>query len=188
MERVGHLRENRVTAIILAGGKSSRFGKDKATFRVASHSLTFYQYKKLKKIFKSVYISTKKDKFEFKAKKLFDRNRSYLPIFSLVNAIKKFNNIFVIPVDVPLLSENSIQKLLKKRAISNNSPFIGVYNRKELKKLQQNIKSGNYSPRIGKKSITIKEEELLNLNYYQDYKKNRVKIEKAVIKFLKKNS
>ena len=80
------------------------------------------------------------------------------------------------------------KKLLKKRAISNNSPFIGVYNRKELKKLQQNITSGNYSPRIGKKSITIKEEELLNLNYYQDYKKNRVKIEKAVIKFLKKNS
>ena len=49
-------------AIILAGGKSSRFKKDKSRLKI-DKSLTYHQYKKLKKIFKKVYISSKKDKF-----------------------------------------------------------------------------------------------------------------------------
>ena len=178
VEKVGLLKENKIVAIILAGGKSKRFKKDKSRLKIGDKSLTYHQYKKLTKIFKKVYISSKKDKFDFKAKIIYDKQKEYLPIYSLINLIQKFNNIFVIPVDVPLLSIKSIKTLLKTKTITSNSPFIGVYSRKDLPKLKQNIKNKNYSPRIGKKSFNFSELELLNINYQKDYLKHKFKIKK----------
>ena len=178
---MGLLRENKIVAIILAGGRSKRFKKDKSRLKIGNKSLTYHQYKKLKKVFKKVYISSKKDKFDFKAKIIYDKQKEYLPIYSLINLIKKFNYIFVIPVDVPMLSIKSIKKLLKTKTITSNSPFIGVYSKKDLPKLKQNIKNQNYSPRIGKKTLSLDEKELLNINYKIDYKKNRFKIKKSCL-------
>jgi len=165
-----------ITCIILAGGKSSRFKGDKSRLKIGSYSLTYHQYKKYSKLFKKVYISTKKDKWEFKSKIVYDSYKEYLPIFALIKLIQKFHTIFIIPVDVPLLSEKSIKKLLKTKTITCNSPFIGVYTKRDLKYLKENIKKCKYSPRFGKKCIKIDEKELLNLNYKKEYKKNRFKI------------
>ena len=176
---MGHLIDN-IPAIILAGGKSSRFKKDKSKLKI-DKSLTFHQYKKLKKLFKNVYISSKKDKFDFKAKIIFDKQKEYLPIFSLINLIQKFHTIFIIPVDVPLIKLKSIKKLLKTKSITSNSPFIGIYNYKDLKKLKQNIKQKNYSPRINKLTIEFEDIELLNINYQKDYKKYKWKIKNEFI-------
>ena len=178
VEKVGLLKENRVVAIILAGGRSKRFKKDKSRLKIGNKSLTYHQYNKLKKIFKKVYISSKKDKFDFKAKIIYDKQKEYLPIYSLINLIKKFNYIFIIPVDVPMLSIQSIKKLLKTKTITSNSPFIGVYSKKDLPKLKQNIKNQNYSPRIGKKTLKLSKLELLNINYQKDYRSNRFKIKR----------
>ena len=54
VEKVGLLKENKIVAIILAGGKSKRFKKDKSRLKIDDKSLTYHQYKKLKKIFKKV--------------------------------------------------------------------------------------------------------------------------------------
>ena len=175
------LKETKIPAILLAGGKSSRFGKDKSRLKLTNKSLTYHQYKKLKKLFKKVYISSKKDKFDFKANIIYDKQKEYLPIFSLINLIKKFHTIFIIPVDVPLLSKNSIKKLLKNKAITSNSPFIGIYTYKDLKKLKTNIKNKNYSPRCGKKTLKIDDTELINLNYKKEYIENIYKIKKDVV-------
>ncbi len=180
VEKVELLRENKIVAIILAGGKSRRFKKDKARLKIGDKSLTYRQYKKLKKIFKKVYISSKKDKFDFKAKIIYDKQKKYLPIYSLIGLIQKFNNIFIVPVDVPLLSIKSIKTLLKAKTITSNSPFVGVYSRKDLKKLQQNIKNKNYSPRIGKKELNISDLEALNINHKEDYIANRYKIKNQI--------
>jgi len=181
--KVEHLKgtKKRVVAIILAGGKSSRFGKDKAKLKIGSYSLTYYQYKKLKKIFKKVYISTKKDKFCFKTTLIYDKQKQFLPILSLINLLQKFHKIFVIPVDVPLLKVTSIYKLIKLETITSNSPFIGVYNYRDIKKLKENIKKGNFSPRIGKKGLEFEEKELLNLNYKNDFKKWKFQIKKELL-------
>jgi len=168
-----------IPAILLCGGKSSRFGKDKSRLKITNKSLSYHQYKKLNKIFKKVYISTKKDKFDFKANTIYDKQKEYLPIFSLISLIQKFHTIFIIPVDVPLLKIKSIKQLLKTKTITSNSPFIGVYSYKDLKRLNQNIKSKNYSPRIDKKTLDIDENELLNINFKKDYKQNRFKIKKG---------
>jgi molybdopterin-guanine dinucleotide biosynthesis protein A len=177
VEKVGLLKENKIVCVILAGGKSSRFKSDKSRLKIGSKTLTHYQYKKYSKIFKKVYISSKKDKWGLK-NIVYDKYKLYAPIFALIKLIQKFNYIFVIPVDVPLLSQNSIKKLLKTETISCNSPFIGVYSRKDLKFLKNNIKKGNLSPRFGKKCIKIDEKELINLNYKNEYNKYRFEIKK----------
>ena len=68
----------------------------------------------------------------------------------------------------------TIKKLLKEKAIIHS--FLGVYTYKDLKKLKQNIKNKNYSPKIGKKEIKLDKKELMNLNYKNEYLKNRYKI------------
>ena len=171
---MGLLKENKIPAILLAGGKSSRFGKDKSRIKINDKSLTYNQYKKLKKIFKKVYISSKKDKFDFKAPIIYDKQKEYLPIFSLINLLKKYHTIFILPVDVPMLSYKTIKKLLKEKAIIHS--FLGVYTYKDLKKLKYNIKNKNYSPKIGKKEIQINKKELINLNHKKEYLKNRFKL------------
>ena len=172
--------KSNITAIILAGGKSSRFGKDKSRLKLTNKSLTYHQYKKLKKIFKKVYISSKKDKFDFKAQIIYDKQKEYLPIYTLINLIQKFHTIFVIPVDVPLLSTYSIKKLIKHKAIAHS--FLGIYDYKDLKKLKNNIKNNNFSPKIGKMTIKLQTEELINLNYKKDYKKYKRKIKVSYAK------
>jgi molybdopterin-guanine dinucleotide biosynthesis protein A len=179
VEKVGHLIENKITCIILAGGKSSRFKSDKSRLKIGSKTLTHYQYKKYSKFFKKVYISSKKDKWGLK-NIVYDRYKLYAPIFALIKLIQKFNKVFIIPVDVPLLNQNSIKKLLKTKTITCNSPFIGVYSRKDLKFLKQNIKKGKFSPRFGKKCIEIDEKELINLNYKNEYNKYRFEVKKSL--------
>jgi molybdopterin-guanine dinucleotide biosynthesis protein A len=174
---VERLKENRITCIILAGGKSSRFKSDKSRLKIGSKTLTHYQYKKYSKLFKKVYISSKKDKWGLK-NIVYDRYKIYAPIFALIKLIQKFNYIFIVPVDVPLLSKNSIKKILKTKTITCNSPFIGVYSRKDVKFLKQNIKKEKLSPRYGKKCIKIDKKELLNLNYKNEFHKNKFKIKK----------
>jgi molybdopterin-guanine dinucleotide biosynthesis protein A len=178
VEKVGHLIENKITCIILAGGKSSRFKSDKSRLKIGSKTLTHYQYKKYSKFFKKVYISSKKDKWGLKNRIFYDHYKIYAPIFALIKLIQKFNNIFIVPVDVPLLSKNSINKLLKTKTITCNSPFIGIYTKKDLKFLKQNIKKNKFSPRFGKKCIEIDKKELLNLNYKKEFNKHRFKIKK----------
>jgi len=178
--KVGHLRENKIVCVILAGGRSSRFKADKSRLKIASKTLTYYQYKKYSKIFKKVYTSSKKDKWGLK-NIVYDRYKLYAPIFALIKLIQKFNYIFVVPVDVPLLSKKSIKKLLKTKTITSNSPFIGVYSRRDLKFLVQNVKKNKFSPKFGKKCIKINEKELINLNYKSEYQKYKFKIKKGFL-------
>ncbi|NPA55804.1 MAG: NTP transferase domain-containing protein [Epsilonproteobacteria bacterium] len=171
-----------IAAILLAGGASSRFKKDKSRLKILDKSLSFYQYRKLSKLFKKVYISTKRDKFDFRANILYDSYRQYLPIYALRRAILKYHTVFVMPVDMPLVSLDSIKQIIKSQAIVHS--FFGVYTYKDVKKLNQNIKNNNFSPKIDKKTIAITQDELLNLNYQKDYLHNKFRIKKHLREFV----
>ena len=64
-----NFKKNSLCCVILAGGKSSRMGRDKALLPFRGFdSMTEYQIDKFKNHFKKIYISTKnRDKFHFKA-------------------------------------------------------------------------------------------------------------------------
>ena len=109
-----------ITCVILSGGKSSRMGEDKSLLPFStSKTLIEYQYQRLKPYFKDIYISSKTDKFDFIEKDflILDENKDiYSPILALDTIFNKFKNqkIFIITVDTPLVTIESISRLIKE--------------------------------------------------------------------------
>ena len=109
-----------ITCVILSGGKSSRMGEDKSLLPFSSSkTLIEYQYQRLKPYFKDIYISSKIDKFDFIEKKflILDENQEvFSPILALDTIFNKFKNekIFIITVDTPFVSIDSISKLIEQ--------------------------------------------------------------------------
>ena len=109
-----------ITCVILSGGKSSRMGEDKSLLPFSSSkTLIQYQYNRLKPYFKNIYISSKVDKFDFLEKKflILDENKDiFSPILALDTIFDKLKNqkIFIITVDTPLVTIDSISKLIEE--------------------------------------------------------------------------
>lgn len=70
-----------IPCVILAGGRSARMGVDKCFLDFKAKSLIEWQFEKMSKLFKSVFISCKADKFEGKFGEktlIFDENLEFL--------------------------------------------------------------------------------------------------------------
>jgi molybdopterin-guanine dinucleotide biosynthesis protein A len=95
-------------------------GEDKSFLPFStSNTLIEYQYQRLKPYFKDIYISSKTDKFDFIEKDflILDENKDiYSPILALDTIFDKFKNqkIFIITVDTPLVTIESISRLIKE--------------------------------------------------------------------------
>ncbi len=110
---------SKIPCVILCGGRSSRMGEDKSLLPFStSSSLTQYQYDKLKNNFKDIYLSSKVDKFDFSFNKdkylILDKDEIFSPIVALQTILQTIQaeKIFVITVDTPLVSIDSIIELL----------------------------------------------------------------------------
>jgi molybdenum cofactor guanylyltransferase len=107
-----------ITCVILCGGKSSRMGEDKSLLPFSSSkTLTQYQFDRLKPYFKNIYLSSKTDKFDFISANelILDENKDiFSPILALNTIFDKLKNqkVFIITVDTPLVSIESISKLI----------------------------------------------------------------------------
>ena len=83
-----------IPVVIIAGGKSSRMGRDKALLPFGNYeTLVQFQYERLKKIFKDVYISWKNEKIAITNNNIFDldeyKNIS-APTIALLSIIRFF--------------------------------------------------------------------------------------------------
>ncbi|KAB7886551.1 molybdenum cofactor guanylyltransferase MobA [Poseidonibacter ostreae] len=110
---------SKIPCVILCGGRSSRMGEDKSLLPFSnSNSLTQYQYDKLKSNFEEVYISSKIDKFDFLKNKekylILDKGEIFSPIVALQTILQtiKTEKVFIITVDTPLVSIDSINELI----------------------------------------------------------------------------
>jgi molybdenum cofactor guanylyltransferase len=107
-----------IICVILCGGKSSRMGEDKSLLPFSSSkTLTQYQFDRLKPYFKNIYLSSKTDKFDFISANelILDENKDiFSPILALNTIFDKLKNqkVFIITVDTPLVSIESISKLI----------------------------------------------------------------------------
>lgn len=113
-------------AVILAGGKSSRMGEDKALMPFGDYnSMAEYQYRRLKKIFKNVYISAKENKFDFEADIIVDKYQESSPMVAIASIIEELNeDFFLLSVDMPLLSKEAIEQLI---LIYKTEPGYNLY-------------------------------------------------------------
>ena len=148
-----------LSAVILAGGKSSRMGQDKALLPFRGYSsMAEFQYERLKKIFNSVYISTKEDKFNFKADLIYDRYEESSPLVAIVSIFEelKCDAFFLLSVDMPFVSEDDIKKLIdsykNERAFevyclkSSNGcePTATIYTKAILNSAKEMLKENNH--------------------------------------------
>lgn len=114
------------TCVILAGGKSSRMGSDKTLLPFRGFAtLTHYQFEKLNKIFTNVFVSSKFDKFDPVLPIIKDHEitpvlavkegdgSEFSPMLALACILRNFKNesVFVIPADMPFVSEACIREL-----------------------------------------------------------------------------
>jgi len=168
--------------VILAGGKSSRMGEDKAFLKIGDISLIEYQYNKLNKIFEKIYISAKSDKFNKKYNLILDNSDIYSPMVALKSILQKFQKVFIIPVDMPNISLTSIKKLLnlhndKITIFKSNDKLhylCGIFNNSLLPKIEQFLSNNNHKislllNEVDLNYIYIDENEAINLNYIKDY-------------------
>lgn len=182
-----------IPCVIFAGGKSSRMGEDKALLPFSGFAtLTEYQYSRLSKLFKNVYISTKeKEKFNFNANFILDQtshNNTYAPTAGFIAALQtlKTQTIFVISVDSPFITIHEIEQLLK--ADQNNydatiaqtaagiQPMCGIYHSSLLNsflEMQENNthKLGYLLKNSNTHYVKFQNEKaFLNLNLPHEYK------------------
>jgi molybdopterin-guanine dinucleotide biosynthesis protein A len=125
--------ERREGLFILAGGRSSRFGRDKTRF---TYRFLYQKFRKWRPIF-----VTKTPKFPGYPHILEWEKKRYAPIFPLLQLLKLYPSVVVIPADVPLLSPRTLRRLLYWKRVSPLSPLVGVYlRRRDWAKLRRRAK------------------------------------------------
>jgi len=149
-----------IPCIIFAGGKSSRMGENKALLPFGSFdTLTEFQYTRLSKIFKNVYISCKdKSIFQFPAAFIEDLKELdvYAPTVGFVTAFRTLHceAFFAISVDSPFVGKDEIQKIFLANSINSNAviaktqegmqPLCGIYSRTLLGEFEKMIDEDNH--------------------------------------------
>ncbi len=181
-------RADRV-AIIFAGGKSSRMGSDKSLLPFAGYSsLTHYQHQRLSSMFDEVYISTKKDKFDFPANLILDRYSDSSPLVALISIFDStdIEEAFVLSVDAPFVDSDIIDEIYNHSIESDSDvivaksrqglePLCAIYRRSILEKAKIFLEQNNHrlNALIREVDATIVEftddEKFSNLNYHHEY-------------------
>jgi len=119
--------------VIMAGGKSSRMGSDKALLPFGDfHTLTQYQLARFQNDFSSLHVSCKHSaKFDFDASFIEDlpHYTQSSPLIALFSILEHFHTpVSVLSVDTPFVTPDIFETLYAKReddseAIIARSPF-----------------------------------------------------------------
>ncbi len=128
--------ENNIIGIILAGGKSSRFGEDKSNIRLGNKTLLDHTIDKIEKEFNEVLIISNNKEYNYKNKKIYtvkDCIEGQLgPLVGILTAMKWVNEnkknykwIASFPCDTPFFDNKLISKLkLKTKETSRKLIFL----------------------------------------------------------------
>ena len=202
------MNENNIIGIILAGGKSSRFGEDKSNIRLGSKTLLDHTIDKIEKEFSEVLIISNNKEYNFKNKKIHtvkDCIEGQLgPLVGILTAMKWVNEnkknykwIASFPCDTPFFDTKLISKLkLKTKETSKKLIFLnsdkkrhnifGIWSMDLIETLEKDIKNSFrkveiWADKVGYESININTEKFdrfLNINTKEDLEKAKENIDK----------
>ena len=200
--------ENNIIGIILAGGKSSRFGEDKSNIRLGSKTLLDHTIDKIEKEFGEILIISNNKNYNFKNKKIYivkDCIEGQLgPLVGILTAMKwvkenkkNYRWIASFPCDTPFFDTKLISKLkLKTKETSKKLIFLnsdkkrhnifGLWSMDLIETLEKDIKNNFrkveiWADKVGYESININTEKfdkLLNINTKEDFEKAKENIDK----------
>ena len=179
-----------IPCVIFAGGKSSRLGKNKALLPFGgSPTMIEFQYKRLQKIFKHIYISCKnQDFFHFQADFIEDTfDEHYAPTIGFLSAFDTLGteSLFAISVDTPFITMQEISTLVANDASEYDAviaktaqtihPMCGIYHKSLYAKFQKMFQTDDHRLRklllqSHTKYIDFEDEQtFFNINTMQEY-------------------
>ena len=174
-------------AVLFAGGRSSRMGRDKTLLPFSGYrSLSEFQYVRLGKLFKTVYISAKHNKFDFQAHLIEDLHEVASPLVGIISVFENLDadEVFILSADAPFVDEKVIDTLMQNRkdhdaviarTESGKQPLCGIYRRSVLPVAQENFKAddhriGNLLNRVDTKFVFFEDDTVFsNLNHPHEY-------------------
>ena len=154
-----------LNALIMAGGKSVRMGKDKTLMRYHKDEQFMHLYKMFLEKNIKPFISCRPDQRAFFEDRgcnvIADRISEMGPLGGIISAFMSFpdNAFFVVACDVPLLSEMELNELIEKRDFSRNAtafisphdkfpePLISIWEPKSYPVIMQFVAQGYSCPR-----------------------------------------
>ena len=170
-----------MNAIILAGGKSSRFGSDKAFVRIEGTSLIKKQVKLLKKLFKKIIIVTNSpDKYKIKGVKVIgDLISGFGPLSGihagLLASDSHYN--FIVGCDMPFLNQGLIRYMISKcegfdivapRLKKGYEPLFAVYSRNCIPTIENILSKDNFKVRQLFKKVKVKQIREREINKFAE--------------------
>lgn len=170
-----------ITAIILAGGKSSRMGYDKALIEIEGVTLIKRQLKLLKRFFKEIIIVTNSpQKYRLRGVKLIkDIIRGKGPlggIYSGLIASSSFYN-FVFACDMPFINSGLIKYMVSlkdnfdavvPKPKKGYEPLFAIYSKDCIPKIRAIMRTGNLKVLNLFKKIKIRELKKKELSRFRD--------------------
>ena len=200
------MTENNILGVVLAGGKSKRFGEDKSNVKLNGKTLLEHTLNKIKSKFNTIIIvsNNKILKDYITIKDCIDGQLGPLVgVLSAMKWIKKNNQPFkwvaTFPCDTPFFNSSLIDKFIESSKL-NDSPLyfaksekkrhniFGLWSLKLIEILEKDIINNNHrkvekwANKIGVKTINISYKELdpfFNINTKEDL----VEAEKILIKY-----
>jgi molybdopterin-guanine dinucleotide biosynthesis protein A len=200
------MSENNILGVVLAGGKSKRFGDDKTTAKLGNKTLLNHTIEKIEQSFHEILIisnnetnvSNKKNVFSTK-----DLIEGHLgPLVGVLSAMewikknnKNYNWIATFPCDTPFFDQNLIDKIKNCPKNSSKKLFFlksgtrrhnvfGLWSLELKEILLEDINKGQrkveeWANKIGSEIIEINDENdnnFLNINTKEDLEKAKKKI------------
>lgn len=175
-------------AVIFAGGKSSRMGKDKALLPFAGYNtLAEFQYSKLSKLFKHVSLSAKENKFDFDCVVIEDIYEDYSPLVGIISIFEtlQIEEVFILSVDAPFVESDTIEKIVSCKENDSDAviaespsgiqPLCGLYKKSILPLARQQLEKNNHRLsdllRLAKTQFVKFNEDrpFTNLNHPKEY-------------------
>jgi len=190
--------ENNILGVVLAGGKSKRFGSDKSSAKFGDKSLIEHTITKIENNFTEILIVSNNDKNVFKKNNIFftkDIIDGYLgPLVGVLSAMdwiqknnKNYKWIATFPCDTPLFDQSVINKIKscinqtnkKLCFLKNNNKrhnIFGLWSLELKDTLLKDIENGfrkveDWANKIGCEIIEINSEKdysFLNINTKED--------------------
>lgn len=186
--------QNSLNGLVLAGGRSTRMGEDKALLNWHGKEQMYYLADLLRKYCNEVFISCRSEQastIDKKYKVITDEYEDAGPLAAIVSAFHQDKNCgwLIVACDLPLLEADTIQYLFHQRNVTfvatafqsphNNlpEPLVAIWEPAALPMLETAVSQGRYSPQSVLMNAKIKmirspdSNALLNVNTPEEKEK-----------------
>ena len=174
---------NKILGVVLAGGKSQRFGEDKSQVKLQGKILIDYILSEIIDQFEEILIVTNNEiKFKFSKKISITKDliEGVGPLGGILTAMKwiKKNNknykwISTFPSDTPFFTKNELQIFYKKIDIQKSKLFFiknkktrhnifGLWSMDLMEKLDNDLKKGERKVEVWADTVGV---EIINIEY-----------------------